>query len=380
MDLQRWEQVCDAFDQIVGLGEAQRRPRLEAIGTSDPELRGAIEALLSADSSAEALLERIESALGSPPHIGVQGANAPAEDIRARLQAALGDAYRIDREIGGGGMSYVFLAHDRALQRKVVVKVLRPDLMEAISAKRFQREILFLARLQHPHIIPLLSGGGAGRLLYYVMPFVDGETLRERLRRERELPIDEVVRILRDIASALAHAHRRDVDHRDVKPESVLLSDGGAVVADFGIAKALGDSSTARDKDGLRTSTLTARGLALGTPLYMAPEQAAGASETDHRADLYALGALTYEMLAGKPPFHGRSPQQLLAAHALERPAPITGNRPRTPPWLATLVMQCLEKRPDDRPRDASELLRAIDESQMPRDVASASESRRNSS
>lgn len=263
-------------------------------------------------------------------------------------------------------MSCVYLAEDQRFQRSVVIKVLKPELTEGVSSKRFHREILFAARLQHPHIVSLLTAGEAAGLLYYVMPFVEGETVRQRLGRERQLPIDQVVGILRDVTSALAHAHRRGIVHRDIKPENVLLSDGGALVTDFGIAKALSASSSTTTSESTGATTLTERGLVLGTPLYMAPEQALGDSSTDHRADIYALGVLAYEMLAGRTPFEGQSPLQLFAAHAQERPKPITDLRNDVPSWLTSLVMQCLAKQPIDRPRGAQEVLAMLEGASTP--------------
>jgi serine/threonine-protein kinase len=292
-------------------------------------------------------------------------------DIQDCLQQALGTAYTIERELGGGGMSRVFLASEAALGRSVVVKVLRPDLAEALSGERFKREVRLAARLQHPHIVPLLAAGSMENgVLFYTMPFVEGESLRERVAREGALPLTETVRILSEVAGALAYAHRCGIVHRDVKPENILLSDGGAVVADFGIAKAI---SVAHEGDGAgepgRTSTLTATGMSLGTPGYMAPEQAV-ADVIDHRADLYALGVVGYEMLAGRPPFDGRTTQQLLAAHATETPEPVSRRRPTVPGGLGALIMRLLEKNPADRPQSAEEvrqrLAGALDERGAP--------------
>src|SRR3989449_724831 len=205
-----------------------------------------------------------------------------------RLQAALGAAYRIERELGGGGMSRVFVAEEVELGRRVVIKVLAPELAAGVSVDRFKREIQLAASLQHPHIVPLLAAGPAEELLYYTMPLIEGESLRAKLAREGALPISDTVRILRDVADALAYAHKHGVAHRDIKPDNVLLSNHHAVVTDFGVAKAL-SQSTGR-------SSLTSAGVALGTPAYMAPEQAAADPHTDHRCDLYAVGALGYEM------------------------------------------------------------------------------------
>src|SRR5215208_2284162 len=283
-------------------------------------------------------------------------------DVQDRLQRALGDAYTGERELGGGGVSRVFVADEQALGRKVVVKVLRPELAEGLSTERFKREVRLAARLQHPHIVPLLAAGELdGGVLFYTMPFVDGESLRARLERDGGLPVGVVVRILRDAASALAYAHAQGVVHRDIKPENILLSHGGAVVADFGIAKAISASIAVEGVEATRrSSTLTAAGTSLGTPAYMSPEQAAG-DVVDHRADLYALGVVAYEMLCGRPPFEGRTAQQLLAAHATQAPEPIDRRRPATPAALAALTMRLLEKHPADRPQSADDVLGALD-------------------
>jgi tRNA A-37 threonylcarbamoyl transferase component Bud32 len=272
-----------------------------------------------------------------------------------QLQATLGTAYRLERELGGGGMSRVFLAHEVALGRKVVVKVLLPELAAGVSVDRFRREILFAAQLQHPHIVPLLSAGESEGLPYFTMPFIAGETLGMKLARTGALPVSEVVRILRDVASALAYAHENGIVHRDVKPGNVLLSGGVAVVTDFGVAKAVSASADAG------ATGLTSLGVALGTPAYMAPEQAAGEPQIDHRVDIYALGVVTYEMLAGRTPFWGRQTPAVLAAHVVEAPEPIERLRPAVPPMLATLVMQCLAKRPADRLQSAAEVVHVLD-------------------
>jgi serine/threonine protein kinase len=253
-------------------------------------------------------------------------------------------------------MSRVFLALDRALDRKVVVKVLLPELAAGVNVERFRREIQLAAQLQHPHIVPLLSAGEAEGLPYFIMPFVSGESLRTRVAREGELPLAETMRILRDVVSALAYAHARGVIHRDVKPDNVLLSGGVAVVTDFGVAKAVSAASGASG-----SSSLTSGGVALGTPAYMAPEQATATPNTDHRADIYAFGIVAYEMLTGAPPFSGRSAQQVLAAHVIEEPEPVERRRPAIPPMLATLVKECLAKRPADRPQTAAEVMHVLD-------------------
>jgi serine/threonine protein kinase len=276
--------------------------------------------------------------------------------LEQQLQAALGDAYVLERELGGGGMSRVFLAHESALGRRVVIKVLLPELAAGVSVERFRREIQLAAQLQHPHIVPLLSAGESEGLPYFIMPFVTGESLRARLTREGELPIAETVRILRDVVSALAYAHARGVVHRDIKPDNVLISSGVAVVTDFGVAKAVSVSAGSPTAGGL-----TSLGVALGTPAYMAPEQATASPHMDHRADIYAFGAMAYEMLTGTPPFSGRSPQAVLAAHVVEEPPPIELRRPGVPPMLANLVRESLAKRPADRPQSAADVMNSLD-------------------
>jgi serine/threonine protein kinase/tetratricopeptide (TPR) repeat protein len=273
-------------------------------------------------------------------------------ELRAQLQASLGAAFAIERELGGGGMSRVFVAEDTSLGRQVVVKVLPGELSGSVSVERFRREISLAARLQHPHIVPLLSAGEVDGLPYYTMPFVDGESLRAKIGRG-ELSIADTISILRDVARALEFAHSRGVTHRDIKPDNVLLAGSSAVITDFGVAKAVSDATN--------QGTLTSIGVALGTPAYMAPEQAAADPSTDARADIYAFGAMAYEMLAGHSPFAGRSMQGMLAAHATEVPPPIAALRPTTPRRLAELVMCCLEKRPGDRPQSASEIVQALD-------------------
>ncbi len=277
-------------------------------------------------------------------------------DLRSELQTTLGAAYTMERELGGGGMSRVFVAREAALNREVVVKVLPPELTGGVNVERFRREIQLAAALQHPHIVQVLSTGETNGIPYYLMPFVQGESLRARLARAGAMPIGEVVSVLRDVAKALAYAHERGVVHRDIKPDNVLLSGGVAVVTDFGVAKAL---SNARSESG--HETLTAIGSSLGTPAYMAPEQAAADPGTNHRADIYAFGVMAFEMLAGRAPFHGRTPQKLLAAQMGERPQPILELRADTPPVLADLVMRCLEKDPDDRPQSAADLARVLE-------------------
>ena len=260
----------------------------------------------------------------------------------------------IERELGGGGMSRVFLAEETSLGRKVVIKVLPADLAAGLNADRFRREIQLAARLQHPHIVPLLSAGAKGGLLYYTMPFISGENLRARIVRLRELPVTDATRILREVADALDYAHEQGVVHRDIKPENILLSGSHALVTDFGVSKALSSATTeTRLEDG---HVLTSLGIALGTPTYMAPEQAAADPQVDHRADIYALGVVGYELLAGRPPFTGMTPQATLSAQVTMSPDPVTQHRPNIPPALSAAIMRCLEKHPSDRWQTAGEL------------------------
>jgi tRNA A-37 threonylcarbamoyl transferase component Bud32/TolB-like protein len=293
-----------------------------------------------------------------------------AGELHAQLQNSLGDGYQLERELGGGGMSRVFLATETALGRRVVVKVLPPDVAAAVSVDRFRREIQVAARLQHPHIVPLLSAGESGGFLYYTMPFVEGESLRVRLGREGALAIDQAVRVVRDVADALAYAHECGVAHRDVKPDNVLLSRGHALVADFGVAKALSAAATS-------SASVTATSVTVGTPLYMAPEQIAADPQTDHRADIYALGVVAYELLAGRRPFGGESPQALFVAHMTQAPEPLARHRPGVPATLERLVMRCLEKRPADRPQSATEVIALLDAVATPTGAIGAGSSAR---
>jgi serine/threonine protein kinase len=275
------------------------------------------------------------------------------------LGRALADRYRIERELGQGGMATVYLAEDVKHHRKVAVKVLRRELAQSLGRERFLREVHVAAQLYHPHILPLIDSGvsadetSSDGVLYYVMPYVEGESLRTRLARDGALSITDSVRILRDVASALAYAHERGVVHRDIKPENVLLAGRHALVADFGVAKAVSAAGGAE--------TLTSAGLIVGTPAYMAPEQAAGEGTVDHRADIYAIGVLGYELLAGTPPFAGLPVPQLLAAHLTRTPEPLTALRQTVPSELDQVVMTCLAKRPADRWQTAADLLARLE-------------------
>jgi len=275
--------------------------------------------------------------------------------LRLEPSAALADRYRIERELGAGGMATVYLAHDVRHNRKVALKVLRPELAHAIGPDRFLREIETTANLRHPHILPLYDSGRAGgradEFLFYVMPFVEGETLRGRLDREKQLPVDEALRIAREVADALSYAHSRGVIHRDIKPENILLESGHAVVADFGIARAV---------DAAGGAQLTETGLAIGTPTYMSPEQASGDPGVDARTDVYALGCVLYEMLVGEPPHHAPTVEAVLARKQLDAPASIRSVRPTVPARMEDAIMRALARVPADRPATALQFAEAV--------------------
>jgi serine/threonine-protein kinase len=282
-------------------------------------------------------------------------------DLRTQLEATLGDSYTIERELGGGGMSRVFLATDRALARRVVIKVLSPELSAEVSAKRFAREIKLAASLQQANIVPVLSAGEIDGTPHYVMPFVEGLSLRDRLERDSRASLGETIGVLRDVARALAYAHGRGIVHRDIKPENILLSGDAAVVTDFGVAKAIAvakrSTSGAIPHPG---STVTHVGMAVGTPAYMSPEQISADPSVDHRADIYSLGCVAYELLTGSPPFTAESLPALFAAHLADPPAPIAARNPDAPASLTSLVLRCLEKDPALRPQSAREILEAL--------------------
>lgn len=270
-----------------------------------------------------------------------------------RLRTALASRYTIERELGAGGMATVYLAQDVKHHRRVAVKVLRPEIAATLGAERFSREIDVAAQLQHPHILPLLDSGQADGFFYYVMPFVEGQSLRDRLAHHGELPVHDAVKVLIEVVDALSHAHAHGVVHRDIKPDNVMLSGRHALVTDFGVSKAVSEA-TGRH-------TLTSIGVALGTPAYMAPEQAAADPHLDHRVDLYAVGVLGYELLTGRPPFAGRTPQETLAAHVTQQPEPVHKHRPEISPALSGVLMRCLAKRPADRWQTADELLAQLE-------------------
>src|SRR5574342_366901 len=264
-----------------------------------------------------------------------------ADATVSRLTTALADRYRLERELGQGGMATVYLAHDVRHDRKVALKVLRPELSAILGAERFLAEIKTTANLQHPHILSLFDSGEADGLVYYVMPYVEGESLRDRLTREKQLPVEDAVRIAREVADALHYAHGHGIVHRDIKPENILLHGGHALVADFGIALA-----ASRSEGGTR---MTETGMSLGTPYYMAPEQAMGERDITAKSDVYALGCVLYEMLTGEPPFTGPTPQAIIARVMTEEPRSLTLQRKTIAPHVEAAVNRALEKLPADR-------------------------------
>jgi serine/threonine protein kinase/Flp pilus assembly protein TadD len=272
-------------------------------------------------------------------------------DLLDRLRTALADRYTFDREVGRGGMATVYRALDQKHDRPVAIKVLHPYLAMNLGPERFLREIQIAAQLQHPHIVPLYDSGQAGDLLYYVMPYVEGESLRQRLQREQRLPVDDTLHLGRAVAAALDYAHRHGVVHRDIKPENVMLHEGEAVVTDFGIAKAVTAAAA---------STLTQTGATVGTPAYMSPEQAAGAAELDGRSDVYSLGCVVYEMLSGRTPFTGPTAQAIIAQCFMEPPPSLRGSRGDLPDWLEPVVMKSLAKDAGDRFATAAQFSQAL--------------------
>jgi serine/threonine-protein kinase len=272
-------------------------------------------------------------------------------DPLERLKSALADSYAIEREIGSGGMATVYLAKDLKHHRQVAIKVLRPDLAAALGSERFLREVELTANLTHPHILGLFDSGEADGSLYYVMPYIEGETLRDRMNREGQLPLDDALQITREVAAALGYAHSRDVIHRDIKPENVLLSAGEAVVADFGIARAITEAGEEH---------LTETGVSIGTPAYMSPEQASGAHKLDGRSDVYSLGCVLYEMLAGEPPYTGPTAQAVLAKKLSEATPRVSVVRERVPPNVEAAIDQALAKAPADRFVTAEQFVEAL--------------------
>ncbi len=274
-------------------------------------------------------------------------------EFEQQLKDVLSQAYDIERELGGGGMSRVFVATDRVLGRKIVIKLLSPELLADVNRGRFRREIKVAAQLQHPHIVPLLSAGEHEDLVYYTMPFIAGESLKQSLERNGPMLAPDVIRVLYHVGEALEYAHGEGVVHRDIKPANILRSGTYALVTDFGVAKALNAATT--------SSGMTSTGMAIGTPAYMAPEQLAGDPAADHRIDIYALGLLAYELLNGRSPFAASTPQRVLAAVLTQDVPPLIDVRPDVPRWLSDIVMICLSKDPADRPESANAVLAALE-------------------
>jgi eukaryotic-like serine/threonine-protein kinase len=312
----RWTAVNDIVDTVLDLPPADRAEYVARACANDEALRRDVERLLDACARSAGFLNESVGAFAAPL---IEGhARRAADDEAAvlrRIAEELRDRYAVQRELGRGGMAVVYLARDVRHRRDVALKLLRPELAAALGAERFLREIETVARLAHPHIVPLLDSGEVHGQPYYVMPYVAGESLRDRLTREGNLAIDEARRIAQEVAAALDYAHRENVLHRDLKPENILLADGLAVVTDFGIARAI--SRAAERDDGGQTTTLTATGISLGTPAYMSPEQAAGSRELDARSDVYALGCVLYEMLEGQPPYSGPTAESIVRQHML---------------------------------------------------------------
>src|SRR3954471_12430094 len=274
---------------------------------------------------------------------------ARVDDLIEHLRKSFADSYRVDEELRGGGMSRLFMATDLALSRRVVIKILPPELTSDMMAARFKRESEVTAHLQHPNILPIITAGVKDGLMYYVMPFIAGESLRERLKREKQLPIGDSVTIICEVASALSYAHKQGVIHRDIKPENILLQDGHAVLADFGIAAALTLPGEAPH------SRITRTGMSMGTVGYMAPEQSLGGQDVDHRADIYSLAVVSHEMLAGQPPFTGTTTQAILAANLTQPPPRLEYLRAEVPPGIARAIERALRKAPADRFQSARE-------------------------
>ncbi len=374
----RWERVRAIVEDLLAVEAESRSALIEKVCASDAELLAEVEAQLRAcERVAESggFLDRPAAAFAAPllAHPAAGDAKEARGDVAApfdpaaitmdALRTALAGRYDVERELGRGGTATVYLARDPRHARLVALKILAPSIGVAMSAERFLQEIRVTAGLTHPHILPLHDSGTAEGFLYYVMPYVEGETLRERIARDGALHPDAALRLIREVASALAHAHRHGVVHRDIKPANILLQDDHAVVADFGIARAVGrarESALAPNEveaDG--PATLTVAGTTLGTPAYMSPEQATGGI-VDHRTDIYALGLVAYEALAGEHPFGVRTPREMLLAHVEEAPPPLARRVSGVPPVLAALVMRALAKDPAARPQSAEEIVAAL--------------------
>ena len=344
----QWLELESLIDALLDTPPARRSALLAEVSRGDPARRAELERLVAACERAYPLLERTAA-----ERFAALVDAAPVE-----ISQVVAERYRIARELGRGGMATVFLARDLKHDRDVAIKIVRSEIAAALGSSRFLREIEIAARLRHPNIVPLYESGEADGMLYYVMPFESGQSLRERLRRDGRLPIDETVAILRDVCDALAYAHQAGVVRRDIKPDNVLLAGRHALVTDFGIAKAFSPpaSDDALD-DGSAGPMITGAGTMIGTPAYMAPEQASADPRVDRRADIYAFGILAFEMLAGRPPFLGDVAHEVLSAQLSHTPVPVTTHRPDVPPALADLITKCLKKRPEDRWQTTDEIL-----------------------
>jgi len=351
MSPMRDAKLSTLFERALEVSPLRRAEFLDAVCDGDATLRAELASLLDAHDSSTEYFEQLAEQLGVPTLANVLGASsASSVDVLATLQSGVGDVYRIERELGGGGMSRVFLAEEIALRRHVVIKTLPQATAASVSVDRFRREIAVLAKLQHPHIVPLLAASATGGLLYYAMPFVAGQSLREKLEGGA-LSLRDALTIWRDVLDALAYAHANGVVHRDIKPANILLSGRHGMVTDFGIARAIEVAVIGTDP------AITGP---IGTPAYMAPEQATGRSSLDHRADLYAAGLVMYELLTGRPPFEATTVGEFMLAHSSRAPEPL--RRSDVPAALAELVMECLAKDPAERPESAEAILARLDD------------------
>jgi serine/threonine-protein kinase len=342
-----WTDLHPLLDQLLDTPSEERAARVVALSGGNAVLQRQLEQLLvESDRDLPLLNQAVAHCFDE----------LVKEEPAGALPDLLAGRYRVGRELGRGGMASVYLARDEKHGRDVAIKVIRPDLSASLGHERFLREIEIAARLRHPNIVPLFDSGEVDGSLFFVMPYEEGRSLRERLREAGALPIADALNVLRDVARALCYAHEHGVVHRDIKPDNVMLSGGAAVVTDFGIAKAVSDARTVAGDP-----TLTVDGTVIGTPAYMAPEQATGDTAVDHRADIYSFGCLGYEVFAGHPPFQEKATHLLIAAHLATVPRPIAELRPEIPPSIAELLSQCLAKAPADRPQSARELLPVLD-------------------
>lgn len=342
-----WATLAPLLDRVLDAHPDRREAVLDEVSAGDAMRRAALARLVAECDNGMSLFDRSAAERFS---------TLAADDDAPRLPAVLGGHYETSRELGRGGMASVYLARDTKHGRDVAVKVIRTELAASLGRDRFLREIAIAARLRHPNIVPLYDSGDADGMLYFVMPYEDGPSLRSRLAREGPLPIPDALHVLQDVTRALQYAHEHGVVHRDIKPDNVMMSGGAAVVTDFGIAKAV----SAAQAPGT-SADLTLTGSGIGTVAYMAPEQAIGDPASDHRADIYSLGCLAYEILTGRPPFHDMPPHQVAAAHMSTVPALVTDVRPDVPESLGQLVAQCLAKDPAARPQSAAEALAVLE-------------------